>query len=86
MDKAIFKNLLSYLGLPVIPTWVVVEEDYKNQGPKLIRKINSVFTYPFVKPANMGSSVGISKQQKEPPPLGGSRTAVMIGKSWWKRL
>jgi len=65
MDKAIFKNLLSYLGLPVTPYLVVVEEDYKNQGPKLIRKINSVFTYPlFVKPANMGSSVGISKVKK----------------------
>ena len=65
MDKAIFKNLLSYLGLPVTPYLVVVEEDYKNQGPKLIRKINSVFAYPlFVKPANMGSSVGISKVKK----------------------
>ena len=65
MDKAIFKNLLSYLGLPVTPYLVVVEEDYKNQGSKLIRKINSVFAYPlFVKPANMGSSVGISKVKK----------------------
>jgi len=58
MDKVIFKNLLSYLGLPVTPYLVLGEEDYKNQGSKLIRKINSVFTYPlFVKPANMGSSV-----------------------------
>ena len=65
MDKVIFKNLLSYLGLPVTPYLVLGEEDYKNQGSKLIRKINSVFAYPlFVKPANMGSSVGISKVKR----------------------
>jgi len=38
-NKVIFKNLLSYLGLPVTPYLVVVEEDYKNQGSKLIRKL-----------------------------------------------
>ena len=65
MDKAIFKNLLSQLGLPVTPYLVVYENEYKKEGSKLIKKINSSFDYPlFVKPANMGSSVGISKVKK----------------------
>ncbi|HAV40930.1 MAG TPA: D-alanine--D-alanine ligase A [Acidobacteria bacterium] len=65
MDKVIFKNLLSQLGLPVTPYQVVYENDYKQEGSKLIKKINSSFDYPlFVKPANMGSSVGISKVKK----------------------
>ncbi|HRD01867.1 MAG TPA: D-alanine--D-alanine ligase family protein [Candidatus Saccharicenans sp.] len=65
MDKAIFKNLLSHLGLPVTPYLVIYEEDYKKEGSKLIRKINASFDYPlFIKPANMGSSVGISKVKK----------------------
>ncbi|MDD8020730.1 MAG: D-alanine--D-alanine ligase [Acidobacteriota bacterium] len=67
MDKVIFKNLLSQLGLPVTPYLVVNEEDYKQkQRSKLIRKINSSFNYPlFIKPANMGSSVGISKVKRK---------------------
>ena len=65
MDKVIFKNLLSQLDLPVTPYLVVYENDYKKEGSKLIKKINSSFAYPlFVKPANMGSSVGISKVKK----------------------
>lgn len=62
MDKAIFKHLLSRLGLPVVPYLVLYEEDWKKDRKDIERKIIQELGLPlFVKPANLGSSVGISK-------------------------
>lgn len=62
MDKAVFKHLLSRLGLPVVPYHVLYEEDWKENRKHLEKKILGELGLPlFVKPANLGSSVGISK-------------------------
>lgn len=62
MDKAIFKHLLSRLGLPVVPYLVLYEEEWKKDRKHIERKITQELGLPlFVKPANLGSSVGISK-------------------------
>lgn len=62
MDKAIFKHLLSRLGLPVVPYLVLYEEDWKKDRKDIEKKIFQELGLPlFVKPANLGSSVGISK-------------------------
>ncbi|MCX8160227.1 MAG: D-alanine--D-alanine ligase [Candidatus Saccharicenans sp.] len=62
MDKAIFKHLLSRLGLPVVPYLVLYEADWKKERKHIERKIIKEIGLPlFVKPANLGSSVGISK-------------------------
>lgn len=62
MDKAIFKNLLSQLGLPVVPYLILGEDDWKENPSAIEKAIYSKFQLPvFVKPANLGSSVGISK-------------------------
>ncbi len=62
MDKAIFKHLLSRLGLPVVPYLVLYEKDWKKNRQHLEKKIIQELGLPlFVKPANLGSSVGISK-------------------------
>ncbi|MDI6697389.1 MAG: D-alanine--D-alanine ligase family protein [Candidatus Saccharicenans sp.] len=62
MDKAIFKHLLSRLGLPVVPYLVLYEEDWRANRKQIERKIFQELCLPvFVKPANLGSSVGISK-------------------------
>ncbi|MDI6845719.1 MAG: D-alanine--D-alanine ligase family protein [Candidatus Saccharicenans sp.] len=65
MDKAVFKNLLSQLGLPVVPYLVVYESEWKEGPNQLLGKIRGKLSLPlFVKPANLGSSVGISKVKK----------------------
>lgn len=62
MDKAIFKHLLSRLGLPVVPYLVLYEKDWRANRKQIEKKIFQELGLPlFVKPANLGSSVGISK-------------------------
>jgi len=62
MDKAIFKNILSQMGLPVVPYVIVYEEDWGQRPGQIEREILSKLNLPlFVKPSNLGSSVGISK-------------------------
>jgi D-alanine-D-alanine ligase len=62
MDKDIMKRLYRDAGLPVVP-WVLVKTGEWQAAPaRVIRRILQHLQYPiFVKPANLGSSVGISK-------------------------
>jgi D-alanine-D-alanine ligase len=62
MDKAVTKTMLEQAGLPQIP-WRLVTRKAWRQDPDSIRAwIAESIGFPcFVKPANMGSSVGISK-------------------------
>jgi len=62
LDKVIFKNILSALNLPVVPFLVVLENDWKKHPRQKEKEIISNLEFPvFIKPANLGSSVGISK-------------------------
>jgi D-alanine-D-alanine ligase len=62
MDKDAMKRLFAASGLPQTPYLSVLRSQWRAE-PKTIRKqIESALKYPiFVKPANLGSSVGISK-------------------------
>lgn len=62
MDKATSKVLFAAAGLTVAP-WVVVRaQAWQADRDAVMREIGDALTYPlFVKPANLGSSVGISK-------------------------
>jgi D-alanine-D-alanine ligase len=62
MDKAVMKTLFAAHGLPVAP-WLVVRRHEWDRGPDaLAARVAETLRYPvFVKPANLGSSVGISK-------------------------
>ena len=62
MDKAIFKYVMTANGIPILP-WLLAIVTAWNENPSaIIRAIEAKLTYPvFTKPANMGSSVGISK-------------------------
>ena len=62
MDKALFKTVMRARGLPVV-TWVLIlAEDVQRDPSSAAAQAESVGDYPlFVKPANLGSSVGISK-------------------------
>lgn len=62
MDKAVMKLLFRARGLRV-PDWEVVRRrDWRADPAGITARIETALTYPlFVKPANLGSSVGISK-------------------------
>jgi D-alanine-D-alanine ligase len=62
MDKALSKQLFRAAGLPVCSYDVIMKTDIQADVNNIINRIESGFSYPvFVKPVNMGSSVGITK-------------------------
>jgi D-alanine-D-alanine ligase len=66
MDKAVMKKLFAAEGLPIVPYLVVLRHDWARDRPGLTARVASELHYPvFVKPANLGSSVGISKARND---------------------
>jgi D-alanine-D-alanine ligase len=66
MDKDIMKSLFRAAGLPIVKHVTILRgqfESLSKEAPKKLQKlVESKLKYPvFVKPANLGSSVGISK-------------------------
>jgi D-alanine-D-alanine ligase len=62
MDKATMKAVFRAHGLPVVPHLVVREPEWAADPARVMREVAAVAGYPcFVKPSNLGSSVGISK-------------------------
>jgi len=62
MDKAIAKQLFAQAGLRQAPYTVVMRQAWQSEPASILAKIEREFAYPvFVKPANLGSSVGVSK-------------------------
>ncbi len=62
MDKAAMKQLFAAAGLPQTPHVALLRSEWKTDPKRVTRKIEKQLSYPiFVKPANLGSSVGISK-------------------------
>ncbi len=61
MDKDIMKSLFIAGGLPIVKHVTILRGDWE-KDPKKVEKLVAKLKYPvFVKPANLGSSVGISK-------------------------
>src|SRR4029077_11815085 len=62
MDKAAMKKLFSAAGLPQTPYLAMLRSEWRSDPKRATKKIEAALKYPlFVKPANLGSSVGISK-------------------------
>lgn len=62
MDKAIFKQVMTAGGLPVLPWALCTRSQWRREPDAVIAAVERALTYPvFTKPANLGSSVGISK-------------------------
>jgi D-alanine-D-alanine ligase len=62
MDKDAMKRLFFAAGLPLTPHVTLLRSEWRGDPKKCIRHLEKSLTYPvFVKPANLGSSVGISK-------------------------
>lgn len=62
MDKAAMKQAFQACGLPVVEHLVLSRRDWEKKREELIAHVECVLGYPcFIKPANLGSSVGVSK-------------------------
>jgi D-alanine-D-alanine ligase len=62
MDKPMMKAAFAAAGLPQVPWLLIRRTDWQNAGAQVVRRLEGELSYPmFVKPANMGSSVGITK-------------------------
>src|SRR6201998_4370910 len=62
MDKDVAKRLLQVAKIPVVPWITVHRHDWERDPKKVQREIEKAFKYPvFVKPAALGSRVGMTK-------------------------
>jgi D-alanine-D-alanine ligase len=62
MDKDIMKALFRAAGLPIVRHVTLLRSEWETNSKKVQKLVESKLKYPvFVKPANLGSSVGISK-------------------------
>ncbi|MEM8531324.1 MAG: D-alanine--D-alanine ligase family protein [Chloroflexota bacterium] len=62
MDKVMMKHAFAAADLPQLPWLFLRRIDWARDPVESLERIESQLSYPmFVKPANMGSSVGISK-------------------------
>jgi D-alanine-D-alanine ligase len=62
MDKDIMKSLFIAAGIPIVKHVTILRGAWEKDPKKVQKQVESKLTYPvFVKPANLGSSVGISK-------------------------
>lgn len=62
MDKAVAKVVFEAHGLPVVPGHVVSGIEWETDPDTVLQQLETGLGYPvFVKPANLGSSVGVSR-------------------------
>ena len=62
MDKDVMKRLFRDHGVPVVPWLLFLRAEIEAHPRRLAAAVEARFRYPlFIKPANLGSSVGITK-------------------------
>ncbi|MEK6710435.1 MAG: D-alanine--D-alanine ligase family protein [Nitrospinota bacterium] len=66
MDKGMTKAVLRAAGLPVLPTLTVTKGRWEADRGGVLTEARARFTFPvFVKPASLGSSVGVHRVEDE---------------------
>jgi D-alanine-D-alanine ligase len=77
MDKLAMKAAFAAAGLPQVPYAAVMAAELDTDPEQLLTRLEGQLGYPcFVKPANLGSSVGISKATDRHSLLAGLRQAA----------
>jgi len=62
MDKGVFKDVMVANRIPIVDTMVVLRAEIEKSMASVIEKAEKLSEYPlFTKPANLGSSVGVTK-------------------------
>ena len=83
MDKDAMKRMFVAAGLPLTPHVTLLRSEWKADAKKCVRAIEKALRYPvFVKPANLGSSVGISKVKVR----GGLAVAMDLAASFDRKI
>jgi D-alanine-D-alanine ligase len=83
MDKALMKVVFLSSGLPVCPYRAFLRREWEKRMEDLLRELVAALGFPmFVKPANLGSSVGISKAKDVP----GLAAAVDLAGSFDRKI
>lgn len=83
MDKVSAKKIFDRMGLPTARYQLVYAEDVREDVDKVVREVEAELPYTlFVKPSNMGSSVGISKVRNAEE----LRKALMLAGKYDRRI
>jgi D-alanine-D-alanine ligase len=62
MDKILFKGIMLAHGLPIVPYVAIKRKAWEQNRDEVLTRVEAEIGYDaFVKPANLGSSVGITK-------------------------
>ncbi len=62
MDKVLFKDVIKAHGLPIVEHLLVMRREWEADPEEVLDRVEGRLGYPvFVKPANLGSSVGVHK-------------------------
>ena len=62
MDKDVQKRLFEQAGLPIVPFMTVRRSEWEHRRAAILKSIKKAFRFPFfVKPATLGSSVGMTR-------------------------
>jgi len=75
MDKDVTKRLLAHAGIPVVPWRLCTAAELRNDPLAVEAKASSLGFPLFIKPANAGSSVGVTKVKKPEELVPALRTA-----------
>lgn len=66
MDKIVMKHIFSGIDLPILPYIWFTRHEWIENSQEVIKRVRYTLDYPvFVKPANLGSSIGISMVNDE---------------------
>ena len=77
MDKGVFQSVMQANQIPVLETMVVLRSELVEHMDEIISAAEKISPYPmFTKPANLGSSVGVSKCQNRADLLEGLMDAA----------
>jgi len=83
MDKAVMKLVFAARGMPMCDYQVVMKRDWLRDERAVLQQIVNQLGFPvFVKPANLGSSVGISKAKH----VAELRTAIKLAADFDRKI
>jgi D-alanine-D-alanine ligase len=83
MDKGLMKVVFAGHGLPVCGYSIIRAHEWEAARQDVVRDLSAALGYPmFVKPANLGSSVGISKAKDE----ASLATAIDLARTFDRRI
>lgn len=80
MDKEFMKKMFAYSSLPIAPLLVFYKNEIESDLENCVERIAKDFNYNvFVKPANLGSSVGITKVHNQEELMKALKLAAQYG-------